>query len=42
VAKYERGFRHLDVVDFLLIAQALGVDPKRVIRRLKKDVPTSQ
>jgi transcriptional regulator with XRE-family HTH domain len=42
VAKYEGGKRHLDVVEFVLVAKAIGVDPRRVIARLLKrwpDVP---
>jgi transcriptional regulator with XRE-family HTH domain len=36
VAKYEGGARRLDVVEFIQVAQALGVDPKRIIRQLEK------
>lgn len=35
VSKYERGERRLDLVEFLDVAQALGIDPHRIIRRLK-------
>ena len=38
VAKYERGFRQLDVSDFLWIARTLEVDPKRIIRRIEKSL----
>jgi hypothetical protein len=36
VAKYQRGFRQLEVVDFLWIARTLEVDPKRIIRWIEK------
>lgn len=36
VAKYENGFRRLDVGDFLWIARTLEVDPKRIIRRIER------
>lgn len=35
VSKYERGERRLDVVEFLDISAALGVDPHKVIRQLQ-------
>jgi len=35
VSKYERGERRLDVVEFLEIAQAIGIDPARLLRNLK-------
>jgi transcriptional regulator with XRE-family HTH domain len=34
VSKYERGERRLDVVEFLEVAEALGIDPCEVIRQL--------
>jgi transcriptional regulator with XRE-family HTH domain len=34
VSKYERGERRLDVVEFLDVAMALGVDPHKVLRQL--------
>jgi transcriptional regulator with XRE-family HTH domain len=34
VAKYEGGERRLDVVEFVAIAQALGVDPVKLLRAL--------
>ena len=34
VSKYERGERRLDIVEFLDIANALNLDPCRVIRQL--------
>lgn len=36
VAKYEGGDRRLDVLEFLDIAAAIGFDPHRVIRALKR------
>lgn len=40
VAKYEGGERRLDVVEFMEICEALGVDPKRVITALQKRTGT--
>lgn len=37
VSKYERGERRLDVVEFLDVAAALGIDPHEVIRQLTND-----
>lgn len=34
VAKYEGGERRLDVVEFIVIAQAIGTDPIRVLKSL--------
>jgi transcriptional regulator with XRE-family HTH domain len=34
VSKYERGERRLDVIEFLEITKALGVDPCRIIQKL--------
>jgi transcriptional regulator with XRE-family HTH domain len=36
VAKYERGERRIDVVEFLRISRAIGFDPSEVIRRLAR------
>ena len=36
VSKYEQGIRRLDVVEFIEIAQAIGIDPKRIIRELER------
>jgi transcriptional regulator with XRE-family HTH domain len=35
VSKYERGERRLDLVEFLEVTAALGVDPHKVIRKLQ-------
>jgi len=37
VSKYERGERRLDVVEFLEVARAIGIDPKAVIDRLSTE-----
>lgn len=34
VSKYETGERRLDVVEFLVIAKQIGLDPHRLIERL--------
>lgn len=34
VAKYEGGERRLDVVEFVVIARAIGADPIRLLRTL--------
>jgi transcriptional regulator with XRE-family HTH domain len=34
VSKYERGERRLDVLEFREVADALGIDPLRFLRRL--------
>jgi transcriptional regulator with XRE-family HTH domain len=36
VAKYENGERRLDVVEFLLITRAIGVDPGEIIRKVEQ------
>jgi transcriptional regulator with XRE-family HTH domain len=36
VAKYEGGERRLDVVEFVIIARAIGADPVRILRTLTK------
>jgi transcriptional regulator with XRE-family HTH domain len=36
VSKYERGERRLDVIEFLVIAEAVGFDPVRLIRSLQR------
>ena len=38
VAKYEGGERRLDVVEFLQIARAIGADPLRILRALRKQL----
>lgn len=34
VAKYEGGERRLDVIEFVVIARAIGADPVRILRSL--------
>jgi len=36
VSKYERGERRLDVVEFLEVARAIGIDPFRLLKDLDK------
>jgi transcriptional regulator with XRE-family HTH domain len=35
VSKYELGQRKLDVIEFLSIAKAIGIDPIQIIKKLK-------
>ena len=42
VSKFERGERRLDVVEFLEVASAIGVDPIRFIQILKDGQITSK
>jgi transcriptional regulator with XRE-family HTH domain len=37
VAKYERGERRLDVVEFVKVARALDADPVKLLRALIRD-----
>jgi transcriptional regulator with XRE-family HTH domain len=34
VSKYERGERRLDVIEYLEVAEALGIDPVRFVRKI--------
>lgn len=36
VSKYERGERRLDVIEFLDVAETIGIDPAHVIRKLQQ------
>lgn len=36
VSKYERGERRLDIVEFLEVTEALGADPLRLVRALRR------
>ena len=36
VSRYERGERRLDVVEFLEVAKAIGIDPRRLLGELMK------
>jgi transcriptional regulator with XRE-family HTH domain len=40
VAKYEGGERRIDVVEFLTICQAIGVDPAKLLKALKRAIAT--
>ena len=35
VSKYERGERRLDVVEFLDVTRALGIDPHKVLKQVE-------
>lgn len=37
VSKYERGERRLDVVEFVAVARAIGVDPCELLRSVGAD-----
>ncbi|WP_343212569.1 hypothetical protein [Bradyrhizobium yuanmingense] len=37
MAKYEGGERRLDVIEFIAIAEALGVDPMKLLRRWMRE-----
>ena len=40
VAKYERGERRLDVVEFAVVVRAIGADPRRILGELlRKGIP---
>jgi transcriptional regulator with XRE-family HTH domain len=39
VAKYEIGERRLDVVEFIRVARAMGVEPARLFRTFVKKLP---
>ena len=36
VSKFERGERRLDLVEFVDVARALGIDPHHVIREIER------
>lgn len=38
VAKYEGGERRLDVVEFIEVCEALGVDPHGIVAKLQQKV----
>jgi transcriptional regulator with XRE-family HTH domain len=38
IAKIEKGERRVDLVEFLTIADAMGLDPVKFIRKLQKDI----
>lgn len=39
VSKYERRERRLDVVEFLLVARAIGIDPHTIVTDLGASLP---
>jgi transcriptional regulator with XRE-family HTH domain len=41
VAKIERAARRLDVAEFVDVAQAIGVDPSKIIKKLLAEPATS-
>jgi transcriptional regulator with XRE-family HTH domain len=41
VAKYENGERRLDVIEFLLVARVIGVDPCDIIRKVAQGMSES-
>ena len=40
MSAYENGQRRVDVLEFVRIVQALGLDPKRVFGDIVKDAPS--
>ena len=42
VAKYEGGERRIDVVEFLTVCQAIGVDSAKLLKALKNAVAGNQ
>jgi transcriptional regulator with XRE-family HTH domain len=38
ISKYESGERRLDVIEFITIAHAIGINPSRFIIRLEKKI----
>ena len=42
VAKIERAARRLDVAEFMEVAQAIGVDPSRIIKKLLAEPAASR
>ena len=38
VAKYENGERRLDVVEFLLVARVIGVDPCDILKEVEQEL----
>lgn len=42
VSKYERRERRLDVVEFVTIAEVIGLDPCRVIEEIKSSRPAKK
>ncbi|MBD2183109.1 helix-turn-helix transcriptional regulator [Planktothrix sp. FACHB-1355] len=38
VAKYENGERRLDVIEFLVVTRAIGIDPCEIIREIEQQL----
>lgn len=38
VARYESGKRAIDIIEFVLMARALGLAPAKLLRRLEKEM----
>jgi len=38
VAKYENGERRLDVIEFLIVARVIGIDPCTIITEVKQQI----
>jgi transcriptional regulator with XRE-family HTH domain len=38
VAKYENGERRLDVIEFLFVSRAIGVDPCEIFRKMEQQI----
>jgi transcriptional regulator with XRE-family HTH domain len=41
VAKYENGERRLDVIEFLLVARVIGVEPCEIIKKVAQGMSES-
>ncbi len=41
VAKYENGERRLDVIEFIVITHAIGVDPCEIVRKVEQSLRTT-
>jgi len=41
VAKYENGERRLDVIEFLLVARLIGIDPCEIIKKVEQAISES-
>lgn len=42
VSKYERGERRLDIVEFLEVAKAIGINPLKIIKGLERGLHGKQ
>ena len=38
VAKYENGERRLDVIEFLLVSRAIGIEPCNIINKIEQQI----